>query len=79
MSKNVPYYMFDEDGNSDCITSDGQAYIDDNDLKELLIDLLGEDISDNDIQKILEAASDENITEEEFDKLVDDFILLNRK
>ena len=79
MSKNVPYYMFDKDGNSDCIFYDGQAYIDDNDLKELLIDLLGEDISDKDIQKILEAASDENITEEEFDKLVDDFILLNRK
>lgn len=61
MEKDVPYYTIDEEGNSECVTSKGEAYIDDNDLKELLIELLGDDISDGEIQKILEAASDEDL------------------
>ena len=78
MAKEIPYYALDEDGNSQSIPSNGEAYIDDGDLKELLLELLGDDVPDEDIQKILDAASDENLTEEEFDKLIDDFILKNK-
>ena len=79
MAKEVPYYALDEDGNSEFMPSDGEAYIDDEDLRELLIELLGDNVSEAEIQKILEASSDENITEEEFDRLLDDFILKNKK
>ena len=79
MPKNVPYYKIDEEGNSECITSNGEAYIDDDDLKDLLIELLGDDISEDEIQKILEAASDETLSEEAFDKLIDEFISKNKK
>jgi hypothetical protein len=78
MAKEIPYYSLDEDGNSQSISSNGEAYIDDGDLKELLLELLGNDVSDEDIQEILEAASDENLSEEEFDKLIDEFILKNK-
>ena len=61
------------------IISKGEAYIDDNDLKELLFDFLGDDVPKEEIQKILDAASDEKLSEEDFDKLVDEFILKNRK
>lgn len=74
----VPYYVFDEDGKSRKMSLDGEAYIDDDELRELLIDLLGENIPEDEIQKLLNAASDENISEEDFDKLVDDFILKNK-
>jgi hypothetical protein len=47
-------------------------------LKELLLELLGDDVSQEEIQKILEAASDENLSEEEFDELLDEFILKNQ-
>ena len=77
MSKEIPYYTLDEEGNSQSITS-GEAYLDDEDLKELLIDLLGDDVSQDEIQKILDAASDKDLTEEEFDKLLDEFILKNK-
>ncbi|WP_458406303.1 hypothetical protein [Methanobrevibacter sp.] len=77
MTKEIPYYALDEEGNIESMTS-GEAYIDDGDLKELLIELLGEDISDDEIQEILDAASDENMSEEDFDKLVDEFILKNK-
>ena len=77
--KEVPYYALDGEGNSKCISSNGEAYIDDNDLKELLIDLLGDSVSEDEIQKILDAASDKDLTEEDFDKLVDNFILKNKK
>jgi hypothetical protein len=79
MPKDVPYYMLDEEGNSEFISSNGEAYIDDGDLKELLLELLGDDVSDDAIQEILDAASNEELSEEEFDKLVDDFILKNKK
>lgn len=79
MEKNLPYYTLDAEGNAECNISDGQAYIDDNDLKELLQDFLGDEVSQEEIQKILDAASDENITEEDFDRLVDEFILKNKK
>ena len=75
MAKEIPYYTLDEEGKSKFISSDGQAYIDDDDLKELLIDLLGDKVSSEEIQEILDATSDENLTEEEFDKLIDEFIL----
>jgi uncharacterized protein YeeX (DUF496 family) len=78
MAKEIPYYTLDEDGNSKVMTSNGEAYIDDDDLKELLIELLGDDVSHEEIQEILDAASDKDMSEEEFDKLVDDFILKNR-
>ena len=77
MSKEIPYYTLDDEGNSQSITS-GEAYIDDKDLKDLLIDLLGDDVSQEEIQKILYAASDKDLTEEEFDKLLDEFILKNK-
>ena len=77
--KEVPYYVLDEEGNSQEIALEGEAYIDDNDLKELLVELLGDDVSDDEIQKILDAASNKDMSEEEFDKLVDDFILNGRK
>ena len=77
MTKEIPYYSIDEDGNSQS-TNSTEAYIDDGDLKELLLELLGNDIPDEDIQEILDAASDENLTEEEFDRLIDDFILKNK-
>ena len=79
MVKEVPYYALDEDGNSEFMPSDGEAYIDDEDLRKLLIELLGDNVSEAEIQKILDASSDENITEEEFDRLLDDFILKNKK
>lgn len=77
--KEVPYYTLDDEGNSQFVSSSGEAYIDDGDLRELLIDFLGDSISEEEIQKILDAASDKNLTEEEFDKMVDNFILKNKK
>lgn len=77
MSKEIPYYTLDDEGNSQSMTS-GEAYIDDEDLKDLLIDLLGDDVSQEEIQKILDAASDKDLTEEEFDQLLDEFILKNK-
>lgn len=74
----VPYYVYDDDDKSHIRSPDGEAYIDDGDLRELLIEMLGDDVSEEEIQKILKAASDENISEEDFDKLVDDFILNNK-
>ena len=74
----VPYYIYDDDEKSHVMAGDGEPYIDDVDLKELLIDMLGEDVSEEEIQNILKAASDENMSEEDFDKLVDDFILKNK-
>lgn len=79
MAKEIPYYTLDEDGNSESMASNGEAYIDDDDLKDMLFQLLGDDVSNEDIQEILDAASDENLTEEEFDKLIDEFILKNKK
>lgn len=74
----IPYYVFDEDEQSHPMSMDGEAYIDDEELRALLIELLGEDVPEDEIQKILKAASDEEISEEDFDKLVDDFILKNK-
>ncbi len=78
MTKEIPYYTFDDEENTEAISSSSEAYIDDGDLKDLLIELLGDNVSDEAIQEILEAASDENITEEEFDKLIDQFISKNK-
>lgn len=74
----IPYYVYDDDEKSHIKSPDGEAYIDDGELRELLIDLLGEDIPEDEIQKILKAASDENLSEEDFDNLVDEFILKNK-
>ena len=78
MPKDIPYYSLDEEGNSKVMNSNGEAYIDDDDLRELLLDILGDKVSDEEIQEILDAASNENLSEEEFDRLVDDFISKNR-
>ncbi len=78
MSKEIPYYTLDEEGNTDVVASNGEAYIDDGELKEMLLQLLGDDVPESEIQKILEAASDENLTEDEFDKLLDEFILKHK-
>ena len=74
----IPYYVYDDGEQSHHMDADGQAYIDDGDLKELLLDLLGDDISEDEIQKILKAASDENLSEEDFDNMIDEFILKNK-
>ena len=79
MAIQIPYYIFDENGDIEFISSDKEAYIDDDDLKELLIELFGDKVSLNDIEKILKAASDENLSESDFDKLIDDFIFKNMK
>lgn len=79
MNKEIPYYILDLEGNSKRLSSDNQAYIDDEDLRDLLIDFLGDSVSESEIQKILDAASDEKLSEEEFDKLIDEFILKNKK
>ena len=76
--EDVPYYVYDDDEKSHIKSPDGEAYIDDGELKDLLIDLLGDDVPEEEIQKILKVASDENLSEEDFDKLVDDFILNNK-
>lgn len=79
MQNEIPYYILDEEGNVESFSSNVEAYIDDNDLKDLLIDFLGDDVSPEEIQKILDAASDEELSEEDFDKLVEEFILKNKK
>lgn len=76
MADEIPYYMYDDE-QAHSVEGSKDAYIDDDDLRELLIDFLGDKISEEEIQKILDAASDENLSEEEFDKLVDEFILKN--
>lgn len=79
MNKDIPYYILDLKGNSQKLSSDNPAYIDDNELRDLLIDFLGDSVSESEIQKILDAASDEKLSEEDFDKLIDEFILKNKK
>lgn len=74
----IPYYTLDENGKSHNTIANAEAYIDDGDLKELLLELLGDEVSPEEIQKILDAASDEKMSEEDFDKLVDEFILNNK-
>ena len=76
--KEVPYYILDEDGNSQSLSSN-EAYIDDGYLRKLLIDFLGDSVSEEEIQKILDAASDKNLSEEDFDRLLDNFISNNKK
>ncbi len=78
MMDEIPYYVFDEEERSHLKSPNGEAYIDDDDLKEMLMEMLGDDVPEEEIQKLLKAASDENISEEDFDRLVDDFILKNR-
>lgn len=77
--KEIPYYKLDEEGNSEFMDSNAEAYIDDDDLRELLVELLGDKVSESEIQEILEAASNKDMSEEEFDKLIDDFILNSKK
>lgn len=81
MSENieVPYYIVDDDGNTSSWNQKKEAYIDDGELKEMLLEFLGGDVCEKDLEKILNAASDENISEEEFDNLVDEFILNSKK
>ena len=78
MVKKVPYYTLDGEGNTEVMTFDGEAYIDDEDLRALLVELLGDNVSDTDIQKVLDAASNGDMSEEEFDRLVDEFILKHK-
>lgn len=51
MNKEIPYYTLDEDGNSQYGSSGGEAYIDDDELKDLLIDFLGDSVSEEEIKK----------------------------
>lgn len=74
----IPYYVYDEDGVTSSWNPKKEAYIDDEELKALLLDFLGDDASDEAIEEILKAASDDELTEEEFDRLLDDFILKNK-
>lgn len=77
-SDGIPYFVYDEDGKTSPWNPKPEAYIDDEELKALLLDFLDDDISDEDIEEILRAASDEDISEEEFDRLLDEFILSNK-
>lgn len=79
MNKEIPYYSLDLEGNSKRLSSNNQAYIDDEDLRDLLVDFLGDSVSESDLQKILDASSDEKLSEEDFDKLIDEFILKNKR
>ena len=79
MNKEIPYYILALKGNSERLSSDNPAYIDDEELRELLVDFLGDSVPESEIQKILDAASDEKLSEEDFDKLIDEFILKNKK
>ena len=74
MEKNIPYYTLDDEGNCEFNVSDGQAYIDDEDLREFLMEFVGDKACESDIQELINASSDESISEEDFDKLLDDFI-----
>ena len=76
MDKDIPYYVLDENGN---VSSSTEPYIDDGDLKDLLLSVLGEDVPQEDIQKKMDASGDNELSEEDFDKLVDEFILKNKK
>lgn len=71
----IPYYVYDEDEKSRKMSENGEAYIDDDDLRDLLLEYLGDKVSEEEIQKILKAASDETLSEDDFDKLLDEFIL----
>ena len=77
-SNEIPYFVYDEDGKTSSWNPKKEAYIDDEELKALLLDFLDDDISDDDIEEILRAASDDSMSEGEFDKLLDDFILKNK-
>ena len=74
----IPYYIYNENGVTAPWNPKKEAYIDDEELKALLLDFLGDDVSDEAIEDILKAASDDDLTEEEFDRLLDDFILKTR-
>ena len=50
----VPYYVYDDDEKSHIKSPDGEAYIDDGELRDLLIDLMGDDVPEEEIQKIEE-------------------------
>ena len=39
MQNEVPYYILDEEGKVEGFSSNAEAYIDDNDLKDLLLDI----------------------------------------
>ena len=58
MDKDIPYYVLDENGN---VSSSTEPYIDDGDLKDLLLSVLGEDVPQEDIQKILDASGDNEL------------------
>ena len=70
----IPYYVFDDDEKSHKMSENDEPYIDDEDLRQFLLDYLGDEISEEEIQKLLKASSDESISEEEFDRILDDFI-----
>lgn len=76
MDYEVPYYVLDEDGK---VNSSNEPYIADDDLKELLLSIMGDEVPEEEIQKILDASANEKLTEDEFDKLVDEFILKNKQ
>ncbi|WP_432645826.1 hypothetical protein [Methanobrevibacter sp.] len=75
MDYEVSYYVLDEDGK---VNSSNEPYIADDDLKELLLSIMGDEVPEEEIQKILDASANEKLTEDEFDKLVDEFILKNK-
>ena len=70
MKDEIPYYQYDE--------SAEEPYIDDDDLKDFLLDLLGDKVSEEEIDNIIKASDDESISEEEFDNMLSQFILKNK-
>ncbi|WP_405274272.1 hypothetical protein [Methanobrevibacter sp.] len=69
----VPYYVYDDEKQHD-MCEPAEPYIDDEDLREFLMEFVGDKACESDIQELINASSDESISEEDFDKLLDDFI-----
>ena len=73
MADDIPYYLFDDSENQQ--SAEGEAYIDDGDLREFLMEYLGDKVSKEEIEEVLKAASDENLSEDDFDNLIDELLL----
>lgn len=69
----VPYYVYDDENPHEMCQHE-EPYIDDEDLRQFLMEFVGDNACEEDIQELIDASSDENISEEDFDKLLEDFI-----
>ena len=70
----VPYYVYDDDVKPHEGCEHSEPYIDDEDLREFLLEFVGNDVCEEDIQELINASSDESISDEDFDRLLESFI-----